>query len=263
MQIILSIIQAITELLPISSSAHLIVISDLLNKPIDQLTLTYLHFWTALAITIYYFKTLLNLIKTKEGILKLLTIGVATIPGALAGLLFDDLFEKYFYSVIFIGINSFIWGIIMILIDKKIKKNKLENLKLLLISKLQGLNDFWKMIITGCMQTLALFPGTSRSGVTTITGLILGKDIKESLDSAFLLGIPITLGPFIIELIKEPTLTKGFLNIDTLITGAITLSLGILSLYFLNYIRNKNLFKWFGWYRVGFGLALIVVSCKL
>jgi undecaprenyl-diphosphatase len=249
--LILSIVQAITELFPISSSGHLIIASDIFHIPINQLLMTFLHFWTALAIIAFYFKTLIEMLKTKEGLIKLLILGIATIPAALAGVLFDNYFEILFYSLLVIGINSVFWGIIMIIVEKKYNEKKFKPL---------FKSEFLEIIVIGIAQTLALIPGTSRSGVTTLTGLVIGKDKKESLDIAFLLGIPITLGPFIIEAYKARTELHNFLTPQMLIAGVTTFVVGFFAIKMLTLLKEKNYMTGFGIYRVILGLVLILIT---
>lgn len=252
-KIILSIVQAITELLPISSSGHLIIVSEILKYPIDQLLMTFLHFWTALAILVYYSKHILELLKSKEGIKTLLYIGLATIPAAIMGVIFDEMIEALLYTILVVGINSIFWGSMMILIEKSYELIKLPKFTL---------TPLKQYLIIGTAQVLALIPGTSRSGVTTLTGMFIGKSKAEAIDTAFLLGIPITLGPFIIATIKmiikkDSTIVK-FFNMEMLIAGLVTFIFGLLSIKLLVWIRDRKFLTGFGIYRIILGLILCI-----
>jgi len=249
---ILTLIQTITELLPISSSGHLILYSILSKTPIDQTLLTYLHFWTALGLIIYYFPTLITFLKTKKGLIKLLTIGLATLFPALMGVLFDDAVELYFYNAYFIAGQLIFWGILMILIEIKIKSiyPKLINIK----------NDFLRTMIIGASQAIALLPGTSRSGISTMTGMICKLDKKEALDTAFLLGIPITLGPFIFELLKEPDIISSFISPQYLLNGLLSV---IVTFVLLKFVFSKGLSRFFtiwGSYRILLGVIVVIAQ---
>jgi undecaprenyl-diphosphatase len=250
---ILAVVQAVTELFPISSSGHLIIVSDILKIPINQLMLTFLHFWTALAILTYYAKDLTKMAQTWDGWKKLIYIVLATIPAAIAGVLFADKIEALLYSILVVGINSIIWGTIMIYIERKYN---LVGFKKFNLSELQS------TLIVGIAQVLALIPGTSRSGVTTLTGMVLGKDKGEALNLAFLLGIPITLGPFIIDVLKMGIRDKSellnFFTMEMFITGIITFAVGYLAINTLSWLKKKNFMTGFGIYRIALGIMLIL-----
>jgi undecaprenyl-diphosphatase len=255
--IILAIVQAITELFPISSSGHLIIVSEILKVPANQLLLTFLHFWTALAILLYYYKDLIKMAKTKKGRWTLIYIVIATIPAAIAGVLFADKIEALLYSLIIVGINSIIWGFIMIYIEKVYNKQGFKNSKLSF-----KLSEFKETLIIGTAQILALIPGTSRSGVTTLTGMVLGKEKGDALDLSFLLGIPITLGPFLVDVLKmyfkNRSELMSFFSIEMLITGVITFIIGYLAINALASLKNRNFMTGFGIYRILLGIILII-----
>lgn len=257
-KIILSIIQAITELFPISSSGHLIIFSEIIKHPIDQLLMIFLHFWTALSIITYYWRKLLDLILIPKERIKILYLIIATIPAGFAGFLFDDMIESYLYSLIIIAINSIFWGTLMIILENQYENGKFKKI---------NLSEFQIQLFTGFAQVLALIPGTSRSGVTTLTAMSLGKNKEDSLDLAFLLGIPITLGPFVIAIlkmiVKEDNSYLQFFNLDMLLIGFITFIVGLITLKLLSLLKKSRYLKGFGIYRIILGIILLFFSISL
>ena len=255
--IILAIIQAVTELLPISSSGHLLVAGEILDIDVNQSYMIYLHFWTALAIIIIYFKKLISFIINKEDRKKILWIIVGIIPAGLAGVLFDDIIEQVLYRPAVVLISMFIWGVVMVLLDsEKLPFLNKENF----INKLTNPEEkpcFKKVLLVGVAQVIALIPGTSRSGISIIAGRIQKLNIKDAIDWAFILGIPVTIGPFLIDLVKGDIIMSEFFSTDILIIGFTTLIFGLISMIIIRKLINSKFLKIFGTYRI---IASIILS---
>lgn len=136
-QLIYAIIQAITELLPISSSGHLLIASQYLREPVDQSYLSYLHFWTGLALLTYYSPKILNYCKTKEGRTLLIKIILATIPPALIAAAFAGKIEEIFYKQWIIAAALVFWGVVMLIVVQH-RKNISRILNVLMNQKTQS-----------------------------------------------------------------------------------------------------------------------------
>lgn len=249
--IILAIIQAVTELLPISSSGHLLIAGEILDIDVNQSYMVYLHFWTALAIIIIYFKKLLSFITDKDDRKKILWIIIAIIPAGLAGFLFDEIIEHALYKPEIVLASMFIWGVVMVLLDS----NKVPFLKKFTIPEQQP--NFLKVLFIGVSQVIALIPGTSRSGISIISGRLQKLNIKEAIDWAFILGIPVTIGPFLIDLMKGDVVMSEFFSTDILLIGLTTLIFGILSMLLIKKLINSTFLRVFGFYRI---IASIILS---
>jgi len=244
--VILAIVQGVTELLPVSSSAHLILISRLIDFNADTLFMTTLHFGTTLAILIYFGKTLFTDIFKKEKISFYLKVLVASIPAGIAGFLLQDLIEQTLRSNVYISISLIIWGIVMILLERKkdLRETSVEDIS-------------WKdSIAMGLSQVIALIPGTSRSGITTIAGIMSGVNKYTSLQFSFLLGLPVLLGASAYEFIKELP-TQPFHKEEIL--GMFVA--GIVGYIFLKLLERFKKEKWltfFGIYRVVLGIIVLI-----
>lgn len=189
---LLALIQGITEFLPISSSAHLILPSQLLGWPDQGLAFDVgVHVGTLLAV-IYYFRcdvwrmSLASLAylrgeRSAEGRLGWLVI-LATLPALLFGGLCDTLVEQYGRSILVIAATTLIFGVLLGWAD--IKGRRVRQCESL------GVRD---AITIGVAQAVALIPGTSRSGITITAALMLGFDRQSAARFSFLLSIPIII----------------------------------------------------------------------
>ena len=202
--IILAIIQGIAEFLPISSSAHLIIFREVFGIGKDvisgDLGLTFdiaLHLGTALAIIVFFFKDFLNMaikgftkgVKDKDSKIMWYLIA-ATVPAALAGVLFEDVIdnvirEKYYL----IAIALIVMGVIIYLVDKKCPRDK--------EIKDMTLKD---ALIIGCSQVFALIPGFSRSGTTIAAGRALHLEREDAAKFSFYLSLPVVMGAVVLQL---------------------------------------------------------------
>ncbi len=241
--IIYGAIQGITEILPISSSGHLIIYNDFIGVEPSILSLTFLHLASALALLVLYSKNILKILKTKNFRIVFYIVGTA-IPIAIAGVLFGDYIDNIFYKTFFIALNSIIWGIVM-LGTQYLVKEKVEDL------------SFKKALIIGSAQVLALIPGTSRSGVTSLAGVWSGMSKTKILSFTFLMGIFLLLGTFSYEFLKQyKTVSISDFDFIAFISAFIfSLLAGLL----LKKLAKGKFFLVFGIYRVLFGIILFIL----
>lgn len=258
--IVLGILQGVGEFLPISSSAHLILVPYLLGWKESSMAFDIaLHFGTLLAVLAIYFKEWWTLFigaitnikgnqKTKEGKMFWYLVA-ATIPAALTGLLLDDIIENYFRGQIWlIALFLAIMGILIYLGDawaSKHYKNKEVDFDNITLKQ---------AILVGCSQAFAVFPGFSRSGTTILAGRLMGLSKEAITKFTFLLSVPIIAGAAILKV--------GDLKITTeVIIGIITsFIVGVISIKFLlNYIKKHD-FSVFAFYRV---IMAIIIYIKL
>ncbi len=261
--IILGIVQGLTELLPISSSAHLNIIPWILGwTKSEEFLVAFegfdvaLHFGTLLAIAIFFFKDWINLIKggynqvvkkekTTEGRM-FWYIVLATIPGGAIGFLLDHFVGDALEKPLIIGIALAVMGIILYIVDKNAKSNTdYENMSLK------------QTFLIGLSQSLAFIPGVSRSGVTMTTGRLMGVDRESTAKYSFLLSTPIVFAATLYKF-------KDFVfSIPFFIGILISFIVGILVIKFLLEYLKKGSFKGFAIYRVIVGIAVIVLSFVL
>ena len=187
--IVLALIQGLTEFLPISSSAHLILPKEILGWPDQGVAFDVaVHVGTLTAVMIYFREEVGKLIL---GWCKSVTgqgtdefgrlawfIGLATIPAGLTGLILGDLIETHLRSILVIACTTILFGLLLAYADKSATQNKtLKDMSI-------GL-----AVAIGCAQAIALIPGTSRSGITITMALILGLTRTDAARFSFLMSI--------------------------------------------------------------------------
>jgi len=243
--IFLSLIQGVTEFLPISSSSHLIIFSNLTNYENQNLSIDVsLHIGSFLAVIIYFNKDIKNLIKNKKFFFK---IFIASIPVMLFGffLVQTNLIEKL-RNIEIIGWTTLLFAILLYISDKFELKNNID----------KNFN-YKSAIFIGLFQILSLIPGVSRSGISITAARFLNFKRLDAAKISFLLSIP-TLGAVSIFGLKNLITFEDF-NLSALNLFSIFLSF-IFSLitinYFLKYIKKFSL-NIFVLYRVILGLALL------
>ena len=249
--LILGIVQGLTELLPISSSAHLNLIPWIFNWNIPESFDVALHFGTLLAIVIFFFKDWIELIKggynqvikkkkSFEGKMFWYLVA-ATIPGGAIGFLLDHFVGDSLGKMpLLIATTLIVMGIILYIVDKKMpSKTDYEH------------KTFKQTFIIGFSQALAFIPGVSRSGVTMTTGRAMGVDRESTSKYSFLLSTPIVFGATLYKL-------KDFvLNFPFFVGDLASFIVGIIVIKFLLEYLKKGSFKVFAIYRVILGLFII------
>ncbi len=256
--VILGILQGIGEFLPISSSAHLILIPYLLGWNESSMAFDIaLHFGTLLAVLVIYFKEWWTLFvgairnvrskkKSSEGKMFWYLV-VATIPAALVGFLLDDLIENYFRGQIWlIALFLALMGIFIYAGDRwasrHYKKREVSFEKITLK----------QAFLVGCSQAFAVFPGFSRSGTTILAGRLMGLSKEAITKFTFLLSVPIIAGATILKV--------GDLEFSMeVIIGIVTsFVVGIISIKFLLSYIKKHDFSVFAFYRIAIAIVIYI-----
>ena len=247
--IVLGIVQGLTEFLPISSSGHLVLVPWLFKW--KDLGLTFdvaLHVGTLFALIVYFWKDWINIFKKwKEPLLWLLVTGC--LPAAVFGYKFDKYFETVFRSPILIA--SFLIGMGLVLLSAELFGTKIRELKAINLKDALGI---------GFAQVLALMPGVSRSGITITAGLFAGLTRETAARFSFLLATPIVFGAGVLKLKHVAKYGIPQAEILPFILGtAFAAFSGYLAIkYLLRFLQKHTLYV-FVWYRLIFGLIVILV----
>ena len=245
---VLSLIQGITEFLPISSSSHLIIFSEYLKFENQSLSIDVsLHIGSFFAVLFYFRKDILNFFINKELFLKIIS---SSIPVMFVGyiLVKFNLIDQL-RNIKIIGWTTIIFGIFLYFGDK------FQNVK-----EIKSDFNYKSALIIGFFQILSLVPGVSRSGITITAARILNYKRVDSAKISFLLSIP-TLAAVsffgITNLIKNDNIELSIINFIAIFLSFIFSLITIK--YFLKYIKNFNL-NIFVTYRILLGLIILSIS---
>ncbi len=259
--VILGAIQGFTEILPISSSAHLIFIPWILGWPASGLAFDVaLHLGTLIALCIYFRRDIVSLaVNLVKGLVRRdmgshssrlpLYMLAGTIPAVIAGMLFEGPIEKLFRAnPLSIAILLIVFGLFLAAADRiGTRKMTMEGITLC------------SALLIGVAQSLSLMPGVSRSGVTITAALFLGFRSEAAARFSFLLSLPIVAGAATLKLgeLAVRGIGEGELHI-MLIGIAVSTVTGYFSVVFLLRFIQKHSLSLFVWYRILAGVAILM-----
>ena len=250
--IILSIIEGITEFLPISSTGHMILAGEVLGIPSTSFTKSFeiiIQLGSILAVVVLYIKTLFKSFDLMKKTF------VAFLPTAVLGLLFYKIIKTYLLGNVWVVIASlFIGGLVIIWFEKKLAKNpQLDESPL----------TYKKAFIIGLAQSVAMIPGVSRSAATIVGGQLLGLSRRQIVEFSFILAIPTMAAATFLDVYKNYQLFTSA-DISQLAIGlVVSFVVALLAIKtFLKYIQKNNL-TYFGWYRIVLAIISIIVFIKL
>lgn len=262
--VILSIVEGITEWLPISSTGHLILVDNILkmqiNKEFTSMFNVVIQLGAIMAVVYLYFNKLNPFDQQKSKLEQKQTwdlwlkVVVACFPSAIIGLLFDDWLDAHLYKPFPVALMLIIYGIGFIWVE-----NRNRNIK----PKCTNLNRFTykAAIMIGVFQVLALIPGTSRSGATILGGILIGASRYVAAEFSFFLGIPTMFGASGLKIFKFIK-NGNFFDLQStfiLITGmVVSFVVSVLVIKFLMDYIKKHDFSVFGWYRIILGSIIIL-----
>ena len=268
--VILGLVQGLAEFLPISSSGHLALLQQWFGIDENKVLLfaVLLHVGTLISVFIVYWKDIWELIVELCLTIKDLFTGkglrlgerpvrklgvmiiVATIPTAIIGLLFNDLFDKLYTSVLPIGIGLIITGFLLILAERTGNSSR-------------GIDrmNFRNALFIGTVQGIAICPGISRSGSTLFGSLICNLDRKFAVKFVFLISIPSILGSAVIE--APDAIKAGFdmAQLGPVLVGMIVAAVsGLIAIKTMIKIVSDKKLSYFSYYVWALGVAVVIYS---
>ena len=259
--IVLGLIQGLTEFFPVSSSGHLVIFPYFFNweAPTVFFAVT-LHFATLIALVTVLYKEIWLIIKNffagifikkyrKEPYFKLaLYIIISSVPAALAGYIFNDYIESFFFKPIYAAFFLLITAVVLIVFEYAGRKN---GEKYTAKSESSKKINWLVALFVGLGQAVAILPGVSRSGLTISSARIFGIKREEAVRYSFLISIPVIFGSFVFELAKsvknsDILISHDLISIISVLTGCIFAYLsGLVAIKFLTKFsakRNLNVF---------------------
>ena len=255
--VILGLVQGLTEFLPVSSTAHLILVSDALGLDPDKFGLSFdvaLHLGTALAVLLYFARTWIGLLRdllARRWRMPLLVI-VGTLPAAIAGVLIEGTVSTTFRSPWWIVLGLVAGSIVFVLAERVATQRR--NI---------GELGWADTVFMGAAQAIALLPGISRSGITISAGLLRDLTREDATRFSFLLATPVILGAGLKTLLDARKAEALFAQPDIAIAGFVVSFLsGLAAVAFLiRFVRGHSL-NWFVGYRLVLA-ALVIAAVAL
>lgn len=275
--LILSLVEGITEFLPVSSTGHLILVNQFVKLEPEGFSNAFnviIQLGAILSVLVIYFEKLNPWTKSKIRLPKnyqdlnrqskayfilshpdkktinlWFKVIVGVLPAMVLGLLFDDLIDQYLFNPMTVAAMLLLWGLIIILIEKKNKNIKYESLEDV---------PYTTILLIGFFQCLAMVPGTSRSAATIIGAMILGLSRSAAAEFSFFLAIPTMLGATLLKLVKNLGGFSG--NQWCLILIGMVLSFIVAFVVikkFLAYVKKHDFIP-FGVYRIILAVVVFV-----
>lgn len=269
--LILGIVQGISEFFPVSSSGHLILVPYLFGWELQDLSFDVaLHLGTAFAVLLFFWRDWYEMLvaffmdvhgtvisrkfslgKLRRETKLLLTIIIVSIPVGVAGFLLDSLIESTFRSSLFVGWMLIIISFVMLAADRFAKANE-DNMQSDVFKM-----PFIKALIISLSQILALFPGTSRSGISISTALFNKVEYKQAAKFSFLLATPLIIGAGVLKL---PDILDSAIDMTPLLIGFFSSFItGVLSIRILLDVLKKYGLLVFIVYRIALGIIILVL----
>ncbi len=254
--IILSIVEGVTEFLPISSTGHLIILNQWISfhEPFTFLFDIIIQLGAILAVVVYFWHRLWPFGKDVTNNKQIWTTWfktlVAVVPSLVLGALLKKTVEAHLFNPLTVAIALIVGGVVLILIERNARPESITSLARL---------SYPTALYIGLIQCLALIPGTSRSAATIIGAMLLGVSRLAAAEFSFFLAIPTMVAASGYSLLKHG-LSFSSSEVILLITGFVVsfvVALGVIK-FLMKYIQSHT-FANFGWYRVVLGVVVLVL----
>ncbi len=259
--IFLGIVEGITEWLPISSTGHMLLVDEFIHlqmsESFKEMFFVVIQLGAIIAVVVMFWNKIFPFrfkeqpVVQKDIFQMWFKVVAACIPTGILGVLFDDFLEAHFGHPVSIAVMLIVYGIAFIIIENWNKKRTPA------VSSIDELS-YKTAFLIGLFQSLAMIPGTSRSGATIIGALLLGVSRTTAAEFTFFLAIPTMLGASVFKLAKFGFSFTGA-EMLVLFIGMITafvVSVFVIK-FLMDYIRKHD-FKVFGWYRIILGAIVLL-----
>ena len=255
---VMGVVEGLTEFLPISSTGHLILAGALLGFDDDKAKVFDIAIQTGaiFAVILVYWQKISDTFKAlpyqAEAQRFVLNVFIGFLPAVVLGLLFGKLIKEHLFTPWVVATTFIVGGFIILWAERRPP----SSVRIRAVEDMRGRDA----LMVGLVQCLAMVPGTSRSGATIIGGMLLGLSRKAATDFSFFLAIPTLIGAGGYSLYKE----RALLSVDDIpmfATGLVVsfLSAWICVRWLLKYIASHS-FEVFAWYRIAFGLVVLVTA---
>jgi undecaprenyl-diphosphatase len=256
--VLMGIVEGLTEFLPISSTGHLILAGSLLGFDNDAKGTVFkiaIQTGAIVAVMIVYWQklraTMLGLGNDQQARRFALNVAIAFVPAVILGLLFGKAIKAHLFTPVVVASTFILGGFIILWAEGRSSRVRVDSVDAM---------TPWDALKVGLVQCLAMIPGTSRSGATIIGGMLLGLSRRCATDFSFYLAIPTLIGAGAYSLFKE----RALLSVADIPLFGVGLVFSFLSAWvcvrwLLRYISSHD-FKPFAWYRIAFGIVVLITA---
>lgn len=255
--IFLGIVEGLTEFIPVSSTAHLIVLTEALHfrAPPGHIFEVFIQLGAILAVVVLYrvklWKTIIGLPSDKTAQAFAMNIVLATIPALIAGAFGRDFIKEHLYDPHIIAVMLILGGIILIFFDKKFSTPKIDNI--------DAVSPKLAFLI-GCCQAIALIPGVSRSGATIMGALALGLSRPAAAEFSFFLAIPVMCAAVAYDVMKGWSDIVSYGHFHIMLAGLVAAFItAMIVIKTVLAFLNRHGFTPFGWYRIVAGIVILLL----
>lgn len=260
---VLGIVEGLTEFLPVSSTGHLIIASDLVGfagTPGADAFVVAIQSGAILAVCWYYRERILAVLKGLFSVRREQRLAVNTvlgfIPAAVIGIMVAGTIKAYFFNPLTVAIALIVGGLIILWVERPDRKDR--------PARVERMDDLtWRdALLVGFVQCLAMIPGTSRSGATIIGGMALGLSRQAATEFSFFLAIPTIFGATVYDLWESHEALLGAGTAPLLVGTFVSFVSALVVVHWLIRFVAHNDFRGFGWYRIAFGLFVLGLSAS-
>jgi undecaprenyl-diphosphatase len=253
--LLLGVVEGLTEFLPISSTGHLIIASDLLGFTGDKANTfdIVIQLAAILAVCWFYRRRLMNVARGLPSDVQarrfVVNLAIAFIPAAVLGFLFHDFIKEHLFTPPIVAVALIGGGIVILLIERLKHHVRVEEVDTM---------DWRDALKVGMAQSLALIPGVSRSGATIMGGIVFGLSRRAATEFSFFLAIPIMFAATGFDLLKSWDVLHPA-DLPVFVAGFVAAFLSALAAvkFLLHFIAHHG-FTAFAWYRIAFGLVVLM-----
>ncbi len=246
--LILGIVEGLTEFLPISSTGHLILAGDLIDFDHPSRDVFYVAIQTgAMLAVLWEYRARFFRVDLRLWV----NLAVAFMPAAVLGLLFGNLIKSHLFKSVPVALAFIVGGVIILLVDRGSRPARVERTQ----------DMTWlDALKVGIAQCFALIPGTSRSGATIIGGMLFGLSRHAATEFSFFLAVPTLMAAGAYDAWKQ----RSLLAVQDAGMWAVGLVVSFISAFvvirwLIRYVATHD-FRWFAWYRIAFGLVVLVTA---
>lgn len=259
--IVFGIVEGITEWLPISSTGHLILLNSVMpltdNTAFWDMYKYVIQLGAILAVILLYWKKLWpfskqNGAKEKKAIFHTwIKIAIASVPTAVIGILLNDFADEHLSTPTVVAIMLIVYGILFIVLEMYPRKADIHSIR-----AIQNATAFK----IGLFQSLAVIPGTSRSGATILGSLALGLTRGTAAEFSFFLAVPVMFGISLLELIRHAAAVSLVEVIVLLVGMLVSFVVSVLVIRSLMHYIRRHDFRVFGIYRIILGILILILA---